>query len=88
MNLLQQYKNWTYNLNKRYTSDYDEYFQPYFKWNPFDDRNDWQPEWVRECVYGWIGVGYAFEAYTYLMRDKKYSYPLPNAFWLEINGNR
>jgi hypothetical protein len=45
-------------------------------------------KWLREYMYGWMGVGYAWECWSYLMRDKKYSYELPNAFWLELNGNR
>ena len=88
MNLLQRYKNWTEKQNSKYCSDYDEWFQPYFAWNPFDTRNDFQPEILREYMYGWIGVGYAWECWSYLMRDKKYSYKLPDAFWYEINGNR
>jgi hypothetical protein len=39
-------------------------------------------------MYGLMGVGYAWECWSYWMRDKKYYYELPNAFWLELNGNR
>ena len=37
---LQKYKTWTYKQNSKYYSEYAEWFQPYFAWNPFDDRND------------------------------------------------
>ena len=88
MNLLQKYKSWTEKQNRKYQSDYDEWFQPYFSWNLFDTRNDRQPEWLREYMYGWMGVSYAWECWTYWMRDMKYSYLLPSALWLELNGNR
>ena len=46
--LLQKYKTYTQKQNSKYYSEYDKWFQPHFKWNPFDDRNDWQPEILRE----------------------------------------
>lgn len=86
--LLRNYKNWAYSQNSRHYDEDDEFFQPYFAWNPFDYRNNWQPEWLKEFMCGLSGFGYAWECWTYLMRDKKYSYQLPNAFWLELNGVR
>jgi hypothetical protein len=88
IDLIQKYKNWTEKQNRKYYDDYTEYFQPHFRWNAFDTRNDWQPEILREYMYGLMGVGYAWECWSYWMRDKEYYYELPNAFWLELNGNR
>ena len=90
MNLLQRYKSLTYELNKKYYCEYDEWFQPYFSWNPFDTRNDWQPKWLVEYMYGWSNFSYAWEAWSYCVGNKKYPYPykLPDAFWLELNGIR
>lgn len=86
MNFLQRYKTWTEKQNSKYYSDYDEWFQPCFGWNPFDYRNDWTPEWLEEWVQGFRGVSYAWEAWSYMMRDKKYSYKLPDCFWYELNN--
>jgi hypothetical protein len=36
-------------------------------------------------MFGWIGIGYAFEAWSYLMTNKPYGYKLPDAFWAELN---
>jgi hypothetical protein len=85
MNLLDRYKNWTRKQYNKYYFEYD--FKPNFKWNPFDTNNDFvfdNEKWY-DFLSGWIGVGYAFEAWTYLMRDIKYSYKLPFAFWAEIS---
>ena len=85
INLRQRYKNWT---QKQYNKHYFEYdFKPHYKWNPFDTDNDWvydNEKW-RNFIWGWQSVGYAWEAYTYWMRDMKYSYKLPHAMWAEIN---
>lgn len=84
-NLLQKYKKWT---QKQYNKYYYEYeFKPNFKWNIFDTNNDWVYDlnkW-REFIWGWQSVGYAFEAWTYWMRDMKYQYKLPYAMWSELN---
>lgn len=85
-NLLQKYKTYTQKLNSKYYHVDDEFFQPYFSWNLFDTRNHRQPEWLAEYMYGWMGVGCTWKCWTYLMRDKKYSYNLPDAFWLELNN--
>ncbi len=85
MNLLQRYKNYTQKQHNSYC--YDGVFEPNFKFNVFDTNNDWvyDLEKWREFLWGWQGVGYAWEAWSCWMRDKKYSYKLPHAFWAEIN---
>jgi hypothetical protein len=86
INLRQRYKNWT---QKQYNKHYFEYdFKPHFTWNIFDTNNDWvyDLEKWRNFIWGWQSVGYAWEAYTYWMRDMKYSYKLPDCFWTEINS--
>ena len=86
MNLRQQYKTWTERQYNKYC-DYQSWeFAPHFRWNPFDDRNDFSPEWLQDWVSGLRGVSYAWEAWSYLMRDKKYSYQLPDCFWAELNN--
>jgi len=85
MNLLQRYKNYTHKQYNRYC--YDDVFEPHFKWNIFDTNNDWvydNKKW-RNFIWGWQSVGNAWEAYTYWMRDMKYSYKLPYALWSELN---
>ena len=85
VNLLQRYKNYTQKQYNKYFFEYD--FKPHFKWNPFDTYNEWvyDLEKWRNFIWGWQSVGYAFEAWSYWMRDLKYSYKLPYAFWTEIN---
>jgi hypothetical protein len=86
-NLLQKYKNYTQKEYDKYLDFYSYEFTPHFKWNPFDTYNDWvydNEKW-RKFIWGWQSVGYAWEAYTYWMRDMKYSYKLPYAMWSEIN---
>ena len=86
MNLFQRYKNYTQKEYDKYVDFYE--FKPHFKWNPFDIDNEWvyhNKKW-RNFIWGWQSVGYAWEAYTYWMRDMKYSYKLPCAMWSEING--
>ncbi len=84
-NLLQRYKNYTRKQYNRYCYDGD--FEPHFRWNPFDTNNDfvYDNEKWRNFIEGWRTVGYAWEAYTYWMRDMKYSYKLPHAMWCELN---
>jgi hypothetical protein len=85
MNLLQRYKNYT---RKQYNKHYFEYdFKPHFKFNVFDTNNDfvYDNEKWRNFLWGWQGVGNAWEAWSYWMRDKKYSYKLPYAMWSELN---
>jgi hypothetical protein len=85
INLRQRYKNSTRKQYNKYYFEYD--FKPNFKWNPFDTNNDFvydNQKWYN-FLCGWIGIGYAFEAWSYLMRDKKYSYKLPDAFWTELS---
>ena len=85
INLRQRYENYT---RKEYNKHFFEYdFKPHFKFNIFDTDNDWvydNEKW-RNFIWGWMSVGYAFEAWSYWMRDMKYSYKLPYAFWAEIN---
>jgi hypothetical protein len=85
INLRQKYKNYT---RKQYNRHYFEYdFKPHFTWNIFDTDNEWvydNQKWYN-FLCGWIGIGYAFEAWSYWMRDKKYSYKLPDAFWTELS---
>jgi hypothetical protein len=85
INLRQRYKNYT---QKQYNMHYFEYdFKPHFKFNPFDTNNDfvYDNEKWRNFIWGWQSVGYAWEAWSYWMRDLKYSYKLPHAMWAEIN---
>jgi hypothetical protein len=85
MNFLKQYKDWTNQSYEKYVDWYD--FKPHFKWNPFDIENEWvydNEKW-RNFIAGWIGVGYAWESYTYWMRGMKYDYKLPDAMWYELN---
>jgi hypothetical protein len=85
INLRQRYKNYT---QKQYNRHYFEYdFKPHFKFNIFDTNNEWvyDLEKWRNFIMGWQGVGYAWEAWSYWMTDKSYSYKLPNAFWAELN---
>ena len=85
MNILQKYKNWT---RKQYNRYYDDYqFCPNFRFNPLDDRNDWvyDNEKLRNFIRGLHSTKYAWEAWSYWMRDMKYSYKLPVAFWNELN---
>lgn len=86
MNLLQRYKNYTRKQYIRYC--YDDVFEPNFKFNVFDTNNDWvyDLEKWREFLWGLQSVANAWEAWSYWMRDKKYSYKLPHAMWAEING--
>jgi hypothetical protein len=85
INLRQKYKTWTDKSYQKYEDFYD--FKPHFKFNIFDTDNEWvydNEKW-RNFIFGWEGVGYAWEAYTYWMRDMKYSYKLPYAMWSELN---
>ena len=88
MNLFQRYKNYTEKEYDKYLDFYSYEFKPHFKWNPFDTNNLFvyrNKKWY-DFLCGWIGVGYAWEVYTYWMRDMKYSYKLPNAFWTELSN--
>jgi hypothetical protein len=91
MNLLQRYKNWTRKQYDRQLGrwDGDSKFSPNFKWNPFDIDNDWAYDLAggrwREFVWGWQNVGYAWEAWSYWMRDLRYGYKIPYAFWSAVN---
>jgi len=85
INLRQRYKNYTRKQYNKYYYEYD--FKPNFKWNPFDTNNDFvfdNEKWYN-FLCGWQGMGYAFEAWTYWMRDMNYSYKLPYVFWAELN---
>jgi len=85
MNLLDRYKRWTRKQYNKYYFEYD--FKPNFKWNPFDTNNDFvfdNQKWYN-FLCGWQSIGYAFEAWTYWMRDMKYSYKLPYAIWSELS---
>ena len=84
MNLLQRYKNYTQKEYDKYLDFYE--FKPHYKWNIFDVENSWvydNEKW-RNFIWGWQSIGYAWEAWSYWMRDMKYSYKLPFAFWSEI----
>ena len=89
--ILDKYKRWVAKLNQKQRFDvYSEYFQPYFKYNPFDTRNDFVYDFadgkLREFIWGFQGIGYAWKCWSCLMRDKKYSYfKFPDVFWSEIN---
>ena len=87
MNFLERYKKWS---QKQYDKHLDWYdFKPFYKWNLFDCRNDWVYDlangMIRKFIFGWQGIGYAWEAWSHWMRDMKYSYKLPNAMWDELN---
>jgi len=86
MNLFQRYKNYTQKEYDKYEDFYE--FKPHFRWNIFDVENSWvyDLEKWRNFMFGWIGIGYAFEAWSYLMTDKPYDYKLPDAFWAELNN--
>jgi len=86
INLRQRYENYTRKQYNKYFFEYD--FKPHFVWNPFDTDNEWvyDLEKWRNFIWGWQSVGYAWEAWSYWMRDLKYSYKLPDCFWTEING--
>lgn len=85
MNLLQRYKNWTQKEYDKYLDWYE--FKPHFKWNPFDVENEWvfDNKKLSGFMFGWISVGYAWESWSYWMRDMKYGYKLPDAMWSELN---
>ena len=85
MNLLDRYKRWTRKQYNKYYFEYD--FKPNFKWNPFDTNNDFvfdNEKWY-DFLSGWIGVGYAWESWTSLMRNVNYSHKIPEIFWAEMN---
>ena len=84
-NLLQRYKNYTRKQYNRYCYDGD--FEPHFRWNPFDTNNDfvYDLEKWRHFIWGFQNIANAWEAWSYWMRDKKYSYKLPYAVWSELN---
>ena len=84
-NLLQLYKNYTSKQYNRYCYDGD--FEPHFRRNTFDTNNHWlyDKEKGTHFVSGFQNIANAWEAWSYWMRDKKYSYKLPYAMWSEMN---